>query len=286
MNLSIGLGLLLWAGITLPSAGPDDDDLPPPTPPGRMETPQPPSARGEGPRSRPAGGPLDRQSPLYRYGTPSDQRGDQWRQPSRERDVPLPPTDPDLRSPDSPLAAPTEGGEGNLPRYGTPSTRPAYPPGMRPNSLYRGPSSASRSRYAGGSRYGAQPIQRQTRNDLFLLEQQAQQLQPRAGVTQAAPQISKPFSGYTPGPAVSPYMELYRRDTGGLDPYNTFVRPQLEQRRANQIIGGEIRGLQSNQRLQSTVIQRLGKNNDRVQTGTMAPEYFQNYGSFYPSFSR
>lgn len=282
MNLSIGLGLLLWAGITLPSAAPDDDDLPPPTPPGRMEAPQPPSARGEGPRSRSGGGPLDRQSPLYRYGTPSDQAI----QPPRERDVPLPPTDPDLRLPDSPLAAPTESGVGTLPRYGTPSTRPSYPPGMRPNSLYRGPSSASRSRSGSGSRYSAQTVQRQTRNDLFMMEQQAQQMQPRAGVTQAAPQISKPFSGYSPGPAVSPYMDLYRRDTGGLDPYNTFVRPQLEQRRANQIIGGEIRGLQSNQRLQSTVMQRLGKSNERVQTGTMAPEFFQNYGTFYPGFSR
>lgn len=281
MNLSIGLGLLLWAGITLPSAGPDDDNLPPPTPPGRMEAPQPPSARGEGPRSRSGGGPLDYQSPLYRFGTPSDQPIQQ----PRERDVPLPPTDPNLGSPDSPLVAPTESGDGTLPRFGTPSARPSYPPGMRPNSLYRGPSSASRSR-SGGSRYGAQPVQRQTRNDLFMMEQQAQQMQPRAGIMQAAPQVTKPFSGYSPGPAVSPYMDLYRRDTGGLDPFNTFVRPQLEQRRAKEIIGGEIRGLQSNQRLQATMMQRLGKTNDRVQTGTMAPEFFQNYGSFFPSFSR
>jgi hypothetical protein len=120
------------------------------------------------------------------------------------------------------------------------------------------------------------------------MEQQAERLQPSAGIAAPAARVSKPFANYNPAPAVSPYMNLYRRDTSGgtIDNYNAFVRPMVEQGRANQTFGGEIRGLQSNVRLQNSAVQRLGKFNQRANTGTMAPEYFQNNGAFFPSFSR
>ncbi|MFZ5829981.1 MAG: hypothetical protein ACOY3P_07825 [Planctomycetota bacterium] len=102
--------------------------------------------------------------------------------------------------------------------------------------------------------------------------------------------MSKPFSGYSPSPSVSPYLNLYRRDVGaGVDNYNTLVRPLIEQRQQNQLFGGEIRGLQSTQQLQNSALQRLGKTGvGQFQQGraTNAPEFYMNYGPYYPSFSR
>lgn len=278
MNLALGLSTLLLAGWVLPS-GESDDTAGPPTPPSGIQTPQ---QRGDMPRTRSAGGPMDNQSPLYRYGTPSNSERPMRRQ---EQQVPLPPTDPD-----STLAAPTEQGGGAGPGYGTPLGG-NVPMGMgaRPMGPPRGASAASRSRSSAGGRYGASSQQNKNpQRDLAIMEQQASRLQPSAGISSggAAAAVNKPFSNISQSPAVSPYMNLYRRDTGGTDNYYSFVRPQLDQRRANQVIGGEIRGLQSNQQLQSHAVQRLGKTNPAAQTGTMAPEYFQNYGAFYPRFSR
>ena len=282
MNLTLGLSMLLLT-VVYPS-GESTDDLPtPPSRPSGIQAPQPPLNRSDLPRSRSSGGPMDSQSPLYRFGTPSTTQ--RYARP-QEQQVPVPPTDPDLRSPDSPLASPTEQGGNAGTGYGTPlGGNVPMGAGSRPN--YRGASAAARSKSSSGSRYGATAQQKPNpQRDLAIMEQQTSRLQPSAGISAGAPSVSKPFSSYSPAPAVSPYMDLYRRDTGGADNYYSFVRPRLDQRRANQVLGGEIRGLQSNQRLQSHAVQKLGKATDRAQTGTMAPEYYQNFGSFYPGFNR
>jgi hypothetical protein len=46
---------------------------------------------------------------------------------------------------------------------------------------------------------------------------------------------SKPFSNYSPGPTVSPYLNLFRVDLGGgNNNYSTLVQPQLRQQAINQ----------------------------------------------------
>ena len=46
---------------------------------------------------------------------------------------------------------------------------------------------------------------------------------------------AKPFSGYSPRPSVSPYMNLFRGDNdyGRVDNYSTLVRPKLQQQQQN-----------------------------------------------------
>ena len=47
---------------------------------------------------------------------------------------------------------------------------------------------------------------------------------------------SKPFTGYSAGPTVSPYLNLFRVDLAGNNAlnYNTLVAPQLQQQQVNQ----------------------------------------------------
>lgn len=47
---------------------------------------------------------------------------------------------------------------------------------------------------------------------------------------------SKPFSGFSQGPAVSPYLNLFRVDQNGFQGFNysTLVQPQLQQQQFNQ----------------------------------------------------
>ena len=47
---------------------------------------------------------------------------------------------------------------------------------------------------------------------------------------------SKPFSGFSQGPAVSPYLNLFRVDQNGFQGFNysTLVQPQLRQQQLNQ----------------------------------------------------
>jgi len=103
----------------------------------------------------------------------------------------------------------------------------------------------------------------------------------------AAPQaaVEKPFGAYRPTSGVSPYMNLFRRDTsqGTIDNYSTFVRPQLEQRNVNQQVGRDLRGLERNNRVQSTALQQMERESRNLQ-GVTTPQ-FMNYGNFFPSGS-
>jgi hypothetical protein len=118
-----------------------------------------------------------------------------------------------------------------------------------------------------------------------LVAQQAQEsrLEPARPNPVARP--GKPFAGYTAPPTTSPYMNLYRRGAGDSDNYTTLVRPLVEQQHENRVFGGEIRGLQSATRLQTSALYKLGKQ-PQTQAGTTAPEYFMNYRDYYPGFNR
>jgi hypothetical protein len=101
--------------------------------------------------------------------------------------------------------------------------------------------------------------------------------------TTSAPSSTKAFSGYrqtSSGP--SPYMNLFRTGNaqGTIDNYTTLVKPELEQRNANQQFGSDISGLESSNRVQGMNIQQLNRDTRSLQ-GVNANQYFMNYGDYY-----
>lgn len=93
----------------------------------------------------------------------------------------------------------------------------------------------------------------------------------------------KAFSGYRPTSGVSPYMNLFRTDTnqGTVDNYTSLVRPQIEQRYLNQQFNRDIRGLEYGARSQGLNLQQLYRSNQTLQ-GVSSPQYYMNYGNYYP----
>jgi hypothetical protein len=176
--------------------------------------------------------------------------------------VPIAPTDPGLSSPDSPWAAPTEGGSpGASPGFGTRARSPGSTiPGRRP------PTAGLHPGYRPNSQGIAQQVQA---NRLENMPRQA-----------AATQVAKPFNSYTSPRTTSAYMDLYRSSNEGYNNYSQLVRPALEQQQQNHSFGGQIRGLQSNSRLQAMGLQKLGKGFG--QRGTNAPEFYMNHQRYYP----
>jgi len=97
---------------------------------------------------------------------------------------------------------------------------------------------------------------------------------------------AKPFANFTPRPAVSPYMNLYRADgTFNANNYYTLVKPMLEQQRMNQQFRNNIRGLQNTTRTQGSTLQQLDRRANQLQ-GTAQPRYFMNHRQYYPGLQR
>jgi hypothetical protein len=227
----------------------------------------------------------------YGFGATSDYRtrggglGAQAGRPSRspDRSMPLAPTNP-LTDTTVPLASPTaspasEGPESlGLPPYpdllelpplgGRPTT--GYPASRtRRPSNYRRPT-LSRPGYRGTSSYAAH------RANVFSTQNPQSSSAPSTGISP-----TKPFANYSPPPAISPYMDLFQNNAGALDNYNQFVRPRIQQNRANQAFGGQIGGLQRAARRQGAAIHQL----NRIQ-GTIAPQYFMNYQDYFSGFGK
>jgi hypothetical protein len=189
--------------------------------------------------------------------------------------VPFAPTDPSAVAERYPWAPPTAGsppGEGAVEQRPTVGgSSGAYSaPGPSRSVPYIRPR-AGRPAYRGTGSYPS------------YASQQARM--PRLDLTQGSPYsasatVSKPFAGYTRARATSPYMELNRTDYGYnvIDPYNQYVRPQLERMSANQQLGREIRGLQHS-------VQTLGRQTQSLR-GVIIPQYYMNYGNYYPGFGR
>jgi hypothetical protein len=96
----------------------------------------------------------------------------------------------------------------------------------------------------------------------------------------AAASVSKPYQDYRRPPAVSPYMELTRRSSqyNDIDNYNQYVRPRLEQLQESRQMAGQLQGLQ-------TTVRNLNRQTRSV-GGIVIPQYYMNYGGYYPGFAR
>jgi hypothetical protein len=153
------------------------------------------------------------------------------------------------------------------------------------SSMWRSPTARSERRAAPGSwsYHGAAPAGLNQNRAGQPLSGSAALMMPQNAAP--APAI-KAFAGYRPTSGVSPYMNLFRRDSlGTIDNYTTLVRPQLEQRFMNQQFDRDISGLERNNRTQMIDLQQLQRSNQTLQSvGTQ--QFYMNYGSYYPGYGQ
>ena len=89
-------------------------------------------------------------------------------------------------------------------------------------------------------------------------------------------------SRYRPSmPTLSPYFNLYRRDSGPLGNYHTFVRPQQQLRRELQQQSTSIQRQNASLRSLGQQVSRLERPSSVRPTGTGS--VFMNYSHYYPS---
>ena len=91
---------------------------------------------------------------------------------------------------------------------------------------------------------------------------------------------------YTPqSPTISPWMGLWRQNTGALDNYHTFVRPQMQLNQTlqmqNAALSRQAMGLQA---LNNEINQPLENQSGMLATGQGAT--FMNYSHYYYSGNR
>jgi hypothetical protein len=106
----------------------------------------------------------------------------------------------------------------------------------------------------------------------------------RIGLGAGGSQVNKPFTGYDPGPTVSPYLNLFREDLEGNDHFNytSLVRPQLQQQQFNQQV--QRQNLELNRRLQSLAAQSdFNPEGSKSQHPTGHQTVFNYHGHYYPS---
>ena len=79
-------------------------------------------------------------------------------------------------------------------------------------------------------------------------------------------------------------MNLYRtgNSNGTIDNYTTLVRPEMDQRRANQRFGADINSLENSSRVQGFHLNQLNRDTQNLQ-GVKYQQFFMNYGDFYPN---
>ncbi len=179
--------------------------------------------------------------------------------------VPLAPTDPLLRSPESPWQAPTSASGAPVLGFGSAAAASGVTP-------YRLPPSARSSQGGSAVRSPASSAAPAAAPSYFP--------QTRSGRSPSAG--AKPFSGYELPPALSPYMNLTRINTSlDFDNYSLYVRPRLEQQATDQVLGRQLFGLQQSVQQQNQAVRRPG-----AQIGGGAPQYFMNHSVFFPGLSR
>lgn len=103
-----------------------------------------------------------------------------------------------------------------------------------------------------------------------------------------APSGTKPFSGVTSSPTVSPYLNLFRTDLegGGDFNYQTLVRPQLQQMATNQQF--QRQNMELAQRVQAISAQSPYQNPAGSETiyPTGHQTAFGYYGTYYPGMQQ
>jgi hypothetical protein len=95
---------------------------------------------------------------------------------------------------------------------------------------------------------------------------------------------SKPFTGYSSQPTVSPYLNLFRTDLngGGNFNYSTLVQPQLQQQQVNQQL--ERQTVQNNRRLQAIAAQAdFSPQGSKDEYPTGHQTVFNYMGHYFPA---
>jgi hypothetical protein len=95
---------------------------------------------------------------------------------------------------------------------------------------------------------------------------------------------SKPFQSYTPAPAVSPYLNLFREDLNGQRDfnYNTLVRPMLQQQQVNQQF--QQQSAEMSRRLQSLAARpKFNPQGSETQAPTGHQTVFMYTGRYFPA---
>ena len=88
-----------------------------------------------------------------------------------------------------------------------------------------------------------------------------------------SPASEKAFGNYRPTSGVSPYMNLFRVGGETVDNYTSLVRPQLDQRFANQQFNRDIRSLQRSSSMQRVNLNQLYRANQTLQ-GVATPQFY------------
>ena len=93
----------------------------------------------------------------------------------------------------------------------------------------------------------------------------------------------KPFANAQSASPISPYMGLYAPSTRGVNNYNAYVLPQLQQQALNQQIQSNFRTLDIDRAQQEATNRSLEQ---LYMTGPSSPgATFMNFQPYYPGFS-
>ena len=283
MNVAIGIVVMLggWASVDIRLLGQPED--------------QPPATQTERPAAD-AG--VAEQQPQDPSIVPPRRSVPPVEQPAyrRQQYMPVAPTEISAGEAGAyPLLTPTERPQVVGPSRYAQSPAPAPQAGTGPLRRSALPMSATEIRrqahYGRSGRYGQQPPPPRLYVD-YRIEQTQFRTAESHGTSPAAArallaQSRKPFNNYKRGPAVSPYLNLFRLDTEGgtIDNYSTLVRPEVVQRGTNVRFGGEIRTLSSKGYLQNAAIRQIG-NEARALQGRSSQDYYMNLLGFYPGFNQ
>lgn len=99
--------------------------------------------------------------------------------------------------------------------------------------------------------------------------------------------VSKPFSSYSPGPTVSPYLNLFREDLDGESDvnYQTLVRPMLQQQQFNENV--QRQAIEMGKRLQTLSARPdFNPQGSESQYPTGHKTVFNYTGHYYPQPAR
>ncbi len=269
MNTAIGIWILVVGDLVLPSdglsgqgAGIEILDLPP------VQPYSSPAARAPGSPPAPSPG---GQQPSGRGPAP---QGTRQQAAPQERPVPFAPTDPQAGAESFPWGPPTANEPMDL--FGLRSQ-----PGVGGRSSFSDPRINRLGPYAQprATRPPNRPYSPTTARKARASQSAPARHAPSAGAV-------KPFSNYRPAPTLSPWAEMFRvNPSSTVDRYNGIVRPLLNQRSTNRQVGGQIYGLQGTTRRQGAAIQGLGRTTRGLQ-GAGSPQYYMNYGGYYPGLGR
>jgi hypothetical protein len=101
------------------------------------------------------------------------------------------------------------------------------------------------------------------------------------GIGSYYPNVGSSYqSGMPSTPRISPYLDLFRRDSGPLDNYHTFVQPQKE-------LSETLRRQEAALQRQNAAVHSLGQQVTRLQRGdgmraTGTGSVFMNLSHYYP----